>query len=120
EDGVGRGTALAPHEGAGDLADGIQALFEIDGKREEVDVPRLRCHAGRHEDDGLAKSDGGGAVGLAGQAAGLDDQGSAGNVGLINTRHLVALSFHFSVSSSSLSSSPNRLRFVAVSRKQET
>ena len=59
EDGVRGGTAFAAQEAAGDLADGVHALFEVDRQREEIDVrARLGVHAGRHEDDGFADGDG--------------------------------------------------------------
>src|SRR5204862_1204314 len=71
----------------GDLADRVHALLEVDGQGEKVDVAGLRRHAGRYEDDGFPDSDRRGAVGLGGQPPCLDNQRSAVDIGLVNTRH---------------------------------
>ncbi len=64
EDRVRRGPALAAGEAAGDLADRVHALFEVDGQREEVDVARLRAHAGGDQHHRFAQRDRCRAVGL--------------------------------------------------------
>ena len=67
--------ALPARERAGDLARGVEALFEVDGQREEVDAEtRLRDRAGG-EDDRVAVTDRDRASGLARVLAGLEGQG---------------------------------------------
>ena len=51
-------TALAAHKAAGDLTDGVHALFEVEGQREEVDaLARLRRYTRRDQDYGFAEGD---------------------------------------------------------------
>ena len=71
------GAALAAREAAGDLADGVEALFVVDRQREEIDAFARVGHAGRDEDDGVALAHGDGAVGLLGEDAVLDGEGLA-------------------------------------------
>ena len=69
---------LAAQEAAGDLACRIHSLLEVDREGQEVDAVaglfRRGC-AGKH--DGLAVADEAGAVGKAGELAGLDHKRSA-------------------------------------------
>src|SRR4029077_5522226 len=76
EDALLRRTALTARERAGDLPRGVQALFEVDGEREEVDARtgRLRDGAGG-EDDRVAVAHRDRAPGLARVLAGLEGQG---------------------------------------------
>ena len=58
EDALLRGTAFAARERAGDLACGIEPLFEVDGEREEVDPGADRFRDGRRgEHDRVAVLD---------------------------------------------------------------
>jgi len=95
EDGVGGRATLAPGEAAGDLADGVQPLLEVDRQREEVDVsPGLRAGAGRDQHDRLAQGDGDGAVRLNGEPPRLDDQGPLPDFCFVDVRHLFLFSLH--------------------------
>ena len=85
EDAVAGGAALAAGEAAGDLADGVEALFVVDGEGEEVDALAGVGHAGRDEDDGIALAHGDGAVGEAGEGAVLDEQGLAADLDFVGT-----------------------------------
>ena len=62
----------------GDLAGGVHALFDVDGEREEVDpLPDARGGVGRGQHDGVAELGDHRALGLLGEAAGLERQGLA-------------------------------------------
>ena len=74
--GLGAGASLAAEEAAGDLADGVQPLFKLDGQREEVDaLAGLVGHHGGGQQDGLSAGDGHGAMGLLGQPTGFQGYG---------------------------------------------
>ena len=71
--------AFALEEAAGDPAGGVDLLLVVDGEREEVDAGLgllHRHHGGEHR--GLAIGGDDGAVGLAGDLAGLERQLAAG------------------------------------------
>ena len=85
EDAIGGGAPFATGEAAGDLADGVEALFVIDGEGEEVDTLTGVGHTGRDEDDGIALAHGHGAVGEAGEGAVLDEQGLAADLDFVGT-----------------------------------
>ena len=81
-------TALALEEGAGDLARGVHALFDVHRQREEVDVAEVaRSRCAQNHCVALADDDGAG--GLLGHLAGLEgDLGSCdldGDTGLGST-----------------------------------
>ena len=79
QDGLVAGLALTAEERAGDLAGGVHALFDVDGQREEVGAVTGRLGGGGgDEHDRVAEADRDGAVGLAGQLAGLEGQGLVG------------------------------------------
>ena len=75
EDGLVARAAFAPGEAAGDLTDGVEALFVIDGEGEEVHALASIGHRGGDENDGVALADGDGAVRLLGEDAVLDGEG---------------------------------------------
>ncbi len=78
------GAAAALDEAAGDLADGVLALFVVAGEGEEVQPGAyLGVHGGRGQDDGVAAADQDRPVGLLGEAAGLE-----GNDPPVGQRHL--------------------------------
>ena len=70
ENGVEAGLALTAHEAAGDAADGVELLVEVDGKREVVDAV-LRAGGGGAGDEhgGLAVADQNGGVAQLGHLA---------------------------------------------------
>src|SRR5262249_25305580 len=83
EDGVLGRAALALDEAAGDLADGVEALLDVDGEREEVDaLARGGAGRGRAGEAGAAVAHEGGPAGLLGEAAGLDAEHAAADGGL--------------------------------------
>ena len=65
---------LALEEAAGDLAGGERLLDVVAGEREEVEAGALVAADGGDEDDAVAVGDEDGAVGLLGEAAGLEDE----------------------------------------------
>ena len=74
--GLGAGAALAPEEAAGDLADGVQPLFKLHSKGQEVDpFAGLVGHYGGGQQNGFSTGDGHGAMGLLGQSTGLQGHG---------------------------------------------
>ena len=83
EDAIGGGAAFAAGEASGDLADGVKALFVVDGEGEEVDALTGVGHADRDEDDGIALADGDGAVGEAGEGAVLDEKRLAADLDFV-------------------------------------
>ena len=86
------GSALALHKGAGNLADRIELLLKIDGKREKIDAVAGLCRSGRRNvNGGLAVLHHAGAVGELGGLAGADDQRSAGKLCL---EYLVGIKDH--------------------------
>ena len=85
EDAIGGGTAFTAGEAAGNLADGVEALFVVDGEGEEVDTLAGVGHADRDKDNGIALAHGDGAVGEAGKGAVLDEQGLAANLDFVGT-----------------------------------
>ena len=59
------GAALTTEERAGDLADGVHPLFDVDGEREEVDaLAHGLVGGGGHQHLGVAHAGDDGAVGL--------------------------------------------------------
>ena len=63
----------------GILPGGVHALLDVDGEGEEVDaLTDALGGGGGDEHDGVADADDDGAVGLAGQLAGLEGQGLVG------------------------------------------
>ncbi len=69
-------TAFTARERSGDLARGVETLFEVDGEREPVDAgARGLRDGGRAEDDRVSVADGDGSPGLARVLAGLEGQG---------------------------------------------
>ena len=80
-----RGLALAAVEGAGDAADGVHALFDLDGQREVVDAGLRQGRGdGGHEHDGIAVAADGLCVAELCDLAGLDREGTAADLGLKN------------------------------------
>ena len=78
QNGLFAGTALTAQEAAGDLARRVHSLLKIDGEGQEVDaVAGLFRRGGAGQHDGLAVADEAGAVGKAGELAGLDHKRSA-------------------------------------------
>ena len=76
QDGLGSGASLAPEEAAGDLADGVEPLFELHGQGQKVDpLASLVGHHGGGQQNGIPAGDGHGAVGLLGQSAGFQGYG---------------------------------------------
>ncbi len=74
EDAALGGATLTAEERAGDPADGIHALFDVDGEREEINAfPRLVVGRGGHEGFGVAHGYRDCAVGLSGELARRDD-----------------------------------------------
>ena len=71
---------------AGELACRRRFLAVVDREREEVQLVAGRAAGhGRHDDDGLAVGDDGGAVRLLGQFAGFDDEFFVANGGTYYT-----------------------------------
>ncbi len=68
------GTALAAEERAGDLADGVVALFVLDGERQERQRRAAVVHVCGHQHEGVAVAHGDAAGDLLGVLAGLDDE----------------------------------------------
>ena len=85
EDAAVRGLALAAVEGAGDAADGVHALLDLDGQREIVDagLGQGRGDCG-DEHDGVAVAADGLCVAELCDLAGLDRKGTAADLGLKN------------------------------------
>ena len=80
-----RGLALAAVEGAGDAADGVHPLFDLDGQREVVDAGLRQGRGdGGHEHDGIAVAADGLCVAELCDLAGLDREGTAADLGLKN------------------------------------
>ncbi len=77
EDRIGRGTALAAEERAGDAAGGVHALFDVDGEREEVEALAgfLPAVVAESKHGVVVEIGDGGAGGLLGQATGLEADG---------------------------------------------
>ena len=87
-----RGFALAAIKGAGDAADGIHALFDLDGQREVVDAGLgQRGRDGRDEHDGVAVAADGLCVAELCDLAGLDRKGTAADLGFKNVMIRVLL-----------------------------
>ena len=87
-----RRSALSSLEGAGDTADGVHFLLEVDGEREEIDAfpGFVRCgHGAEHDRFAIAGQDGG--VGELSHFAGFQFQRTAGQSGLI---HFVVFKKH--------------------------
>src|SRR5439155_1819104 len=69
--------ALPLEETAGDLSGGVGVLAVIDGERQKAHAgPLLALRRGGDQHHGVAVAHGDGAVGLLGDLAGLDGQGS--------------------------------------------
>ena len=87
-----RRSALSSLEGAGDAADGVHLLLEVDGKREEVDAfpGFVGCgHGAEHDRFAVACENS--SVGELSHFTGLQFQGTAGECGLI---HFVVFKKH--------------------------
>ena len=83
QDGLGAGSPLAPEEAAGDLADGVQPLFELHRQGQKIDpLAGLVGHYGGGQEDGLSAGDGHGAVSLLGQSAGFKGYGMSANLAI--------------------------------------
>ena len=80
-----RGLTLAAVKRAGDAADGVHALFDLNGQREVVDagLRQGRGHGG-DEDDGVTVAADGLGIAELGDLAGLDREGAAADFGLKN------------------------------------
>ena len=79
--------ALALEEAAGDLPGGKHLLFVVARQREKVDpFPGRRRHRRGHQHHRVPAADHHGAVGLPGEAAGLDRDRAAGQVDLHSAR----------------------------------
>ena len=76
EDAFLSGTAFAAEEAAGDAPGGVEPFFVVHGQGQKVNVLGAGAvgHDGGCQHDGLAVADGDCAVGLEGQAAGLEYQ----------------------------------------------
>ena len=80
-----RGLTLAAVKRAGDAADGVHALFDLDGQREVVNASLGQGRGNSSdEDDGVAVAADGLGVAELGNLAGLDREGAAADFGLKN------------------------------------
>ena len=83
EDGPLGGAALTPEETAGDLARGVHPLLDVDGQRKEVDALAGAPGCGRGDEHrGLADLGEHGAVGLLGEATGLEPEDGLADLAL--------------------------------------
>ena len=87
EGGLSGWPAFAPEEAPWDAANGVQALLVLDGEREEVEALAHAAHNGGDEDDRVAVSNDGGAVGLLCELAGLYGESPSGNLYLVVGGH---------------------------------
>ncbi len=69
--GLFAGACFTAEEGARNLADGVHALFDVDGQGQEVNVAKT-SDGGGGENLGVARLDDDGAAGLLGQLAGFE------------------------------------------------
>ena len=86
QDRLGRGASLAAEEAARDLAEGIHALLDIDGQREEVELVFRRAARGRRrQQHGLAVEVGADrATRLTGEATGLEPDGAGAEAAVVD------------------------------------